>query len=149
MNAVAYKSKTLTAGLAMLFGTLGLHRFYLYGVRDRFGWAHIVGSACGLAGWGLLVTSELHSLAGWVLTILGAISLFSAFLAAIVYGLRPDERWNAQFNPRAATQSRSGWIAVIIVSLSLFVGAMLMMVGFAVAFQTYFEIHDTPNRLSQ
>lgn len=149
MNAVAYKSKTLTAGLAMLFGTLGLHRFYLYGMRDRFGWAHIVGSACGVAGWGLLVTSELHSLAGWILTILGAISLFSAFLAAIVYGLRPDERWNAQFNTHVADKSRSGWIAVIIVCVSLFVGAMLMMVGFAVAFQTYFETHDTPNRLSQ
>ncbi|AJC21803.1 TM2 domain-containing protein [Pandoraea pulmonicola] len=149
MNAVAYKSKTLTAGLAMLFGTIGLHRFYLYGLRDRFGWAHIVGSACGIAGWGLLVTSELRSPAGWVLTILGAISLFSAFLAAIVYGLRPDERWNAQFNPSARQKSRSGWTAVIIVAVSLFVGAMLMMVGFAVAFQTYFETHDTPNRLSQ
>ncbi|WP_353190104.1 hypothetical protein [Pandoraea pnomenusa] len=149
MNAVAYKSKTLTAGLAMLFGTLGLHRFYLYGLRDRFGWAHLVGSACGVAGWGLLVTSELRSPAGWALTILGAISLFSAFLAAIVYGLRPDERWNAQFNSGAQHKSRSGWTAVIIVAISLFVGAMLMMSGFAVAFQTYFETHDTPNRLSQ
>ncbi|VVE04681.1 membrane protein [Pandoraea eparura] len=149
MNAVAYKSKTLTAGLAMLFGTLGLHRFYLYGPRDRFGWAHIVGSACGVAGWGLLVTSDLQSPAGWGLTILGGISLFSAFLAAIVYGLRPDERWDAQFNADTQRKSRSGWIAVIIVSLSLFVGAMLLMVGLAVAFQTYFETHDTPNRLSQ
>ncbi|MBN4665514.1 hypothetical protein HUS70_13125 [Pandoraea nosoerga] len=149
MNAVAYKSKTLTAGLAMLFGTLGLHRFYLYGLRDRFGWAHVVGSACGVAGWGLLVTSELRSPAGWVLAILGAISLFSAFLAAIVYGLRPDERWDAQFNTSAHRKSRSGWTAVIIVAVSLFVGAMLMMVGLAVAFQTYFETHDTPNRLSQ
>lgn len=149
MSALTHKSKTLTAGLAMLFGTLGLHRFYLYGLRDPFGWAHIVGSACGVAGWGLLVTSELSSTAGWVLTILGAISLFSAFLAAIVYGLRPDERWDQQFNPGATNRSRSGWTAVIIVSVSLFVGAMLMMVGFAVAFQTYFETHDTPNRLSQ
>lgn len=149
MIAVAHKSKTLTAGLAMLFGTLGLHRFYLYGVRDRFGWAHIVGSACGVAGWGLLVTSDLTSEMGWVLTILGGISLFSAFLAAIVYGLRPDERWDAQFNPGAPRSTPSGWIAVIIVSLSLFVGAMLLMVGLAVSFQTYFETHDTPNRLSQ
>ena len=149
MNAVAYKSKTLTAGLAMLFGTLGLHRFYLYGLRDRFGWAHVVGSACGLAGWGLLVTSDLRSPAGWGLTILGAISLFSAFLTAIVYGLRPDERWNAQFNLHTQRKSRSGWTAVIIVSVSLFVGAMLLMIGFAVAFQTYFETHETPNRLSQ
>lgn len=133
----------------MLFGTLGLHRFYLYGMRDRFGWAHIVGSACGVAGWGLLVTSDLGSTAGWVLTIIGAVSLFSAFLAAIVYGLRPDDRWDAQFNPGAAHRMRSGWTAIIIVSLSLFIGAMLLMVGFAVSFQTYFEAHDTPNRLSQ
>ena len=33
-----------TAGLAFLLGSLGAHRFYLYGARDAFGWAHVVGT---------------------------------------------------------------------------------------------------------
>src|SRR5581483_5454292 len=36
-----FRSKTFTALLAFLFGTLGAHRFYLYGWRDLFGWAHV------------------------------------------------------------------------------------------------------------
>ncbi|GAB3630252.1 membrane protein [Pandoraea terrae] len=149
MTAAVHKSKTLTAGLAFLLGPLGAHRFYLYGLRDGFGWAHLAGSAMGVAGWGLLVTSELQSIPGWVLTICGAVSLFSAFLAAIVYGLRPDARWDAQFNPGTTHPTRSGWTAVIIVICALFIGAMLMMSGLAIGFQTYFEATMPANRLSQ
>jgi hypothetical protein len=34
----AMKSKTLAAWLAFLGGPIGLHRFYLYGLGDRWGW---------------------------------------------------------------------------------------------------------------
>lgn len=133
-----FKSKTLTALLACVGGSLGLHRFYLYGKRDLFGWLHLLGGLLGLAGLVLLTASQLGSLLGWVLVLPGDISLLAGFLSALVYGLRPDDKWNAQFNP-GGTPSRSGWIVVLIVILSLFVGASVLMGGLALCFQTYFE----------
>ena len=92
-----FRSKTLTAGLAFLFGYIGLHRFYLYGMRDKYGWAHIVGIVLGAFGYLLLAQTERASILGWVLSFPGAASLLAAFLSAIVYGLRPDAKWDAQF----------------------------------------------------
>jgi TM2 domain-containing membrane protein YozV len=143
-------SKTLTAAFAFLLGGLGAHRFYLYGLRDAFGWAHIAGTLLGIPGVALLVESARTSTLGWVLSIPGAISLLTAFLSAIVYGLRPDQKWDAQFNAGSDKHSRSGWTVVFIVIFSLFIGAMLLMAGLALAFQTYFESQvDTTKSLSQ
>jgi len=139
INPPPFKSKTLTALLACVGGSLGLHRFYLYGKRDLFGWLHLLGGLLGLAGLVLLTGSQLNSLTGWLLAGIGDISLLAGFLAAIVYGLRPDEKWNAQFNPGGGMVSDSGWIVVLIVILSLFVGACVLMGGLAFGFQTYFE----------
>lgn len=134
-----FRSKTITAALAFLLGSLGAHRFYLYGKRDIFGWAHILGTLIGIPGVMLLVASERASILGWVLAFLGAVSLLAAFLAAIVYGLRPDEKWDAQFNAHTQRKSRSGWTVVFIVIFSLLIGAFLLMTGLAISFQTYFE----------
>jgi TM2 domain-containing membrane protein YozV len=134
-----FKSKTATAGLAFLFGWLGAHRFYLYGVRDKFAWLHPLGAILGLIGARLLAQSELASVTGWVLAIIGAATLLAAFLAAIVYGLRPDPKWDAQFNAGTGRQNHSGWTVVLIVILTLFIGASLLMGGLAQMFTTYFE----------
>ncbi|QQC63910.1 NINE protein [Paraburkholderia ginsengisoli] len=134
-----FRSKTLTAALAFLLGSLGAHRFYLYGKRDIFGWAHLLGTLIGIPGVMLLVASERASILGWVLAFFGAVSLLAAFLAAIVYGLRPDQRWDAQFNAQTQRKSRSGWTVVFVVIFSLLIGAFLLMTGLALSFQTYFE----------
>jgi TM2 domain-containing membrane protein YozV len=134
-----FRSKTLTAALAFFFGSLGAHRFYLYGKRDVYGWAHVFFTLLGIPGVLLLVASERASVLGWILAVPGAISLFAAFLAAIVYGLRPDEKWDAQFNAHTQQHSRSGWTVIFVVIFSLFIGAMLLMTGLALSFQTYFE----------
>ena len=34
------KSKTLATWIALVGGSLGLHRFYLFGLRDAWGWLH-------------------------------------------------------------------------------------------------------------
>jgi uncharacterized membrane protein len=87
----------------------------------------------------LLVASERSSILGWVLAFPGAVSLLAAFLAAIVYGLRPDEKWDRQFNAHTQRQSRSGWTVIFVVIFSLLIGAFLLMTGLAISFQTYFE----------
>ncbi|SMG15859.1 NINE protein [Paraburkholderia susongensis] len=134
-----FRSKTITAALAFFFGSLGAHRFYLYGARDIYGWAHLIGTLIGIPGAMLLVATERASMLGWALATLGAISLLAAFLAAIVYGLRPDEKWDAQFNAHTQRKSRSGWTVIFIVIFSLLIGAFLLMSGLAISFQTYFE----------
>jgi TM2 domain-containing membrane protein YozV len=134
-----FRSKTLTAALAFLFGSIGLHRFYLYGMRDKYGWAHIVGIVLGAFGFLMLAQSERTSLLGWVLVFPGAISLLAAFLSALVYGLRPDAKWDAQFNAHTGRESRSGWTVIFVVIFSLLFGAFLLMTGLALTFQTYFE----------
>jgi TM2 domain-containing membrane protein YozV len=134
-----FRSKTLTAALAFFFGSLGAHRFYLYGFRDVFGWAHLIGTIIGVPGVLLLVVTQRAATVGWWLAVPGAVSLFAAFLAAIVYGLRPDQKWDAQFNAQAGRHSRSGWAVIFVVIFSLFFGAFLLMSGLALAFQTYFE----------
>ncbi|QIE24616.1 hypothetical protein SBC1_25430 [Caballeronia sp. SBC1] len=134
-----FRSKTLTAALAFFLGSIGAHRFYLYGLRDKFGWAHIAGILLGVAGYLLLAATERASILGWVLVVPGAISLLAAFLSAIVYGLRPDEKWDAQFNPQTAQHSESGWAVIFVVIFALLFGAFLLMAGLAVTFQTYFE----------
>ena len=137
--AARFRSKTLTALLAFLLGSVGAHRFYLYGRRDAWGWAHVVGTALGIPGVVMLIASHRTSALGWVLAVAGAASLLAAFLAAIVYGLRPDEKWDGQFNAGLARRSRSGWGVVFVVIFSLFIGALGLMAGLAVTFQTYFE----------
>ncbi|MGF6777989.1 NINE protein [Paraburkholderia sp. GAS334] len=134
-----FRSKTITAALAFFFGSLGAHRFYLYGMRDVYGWAHLLGTLIGIPGYMLLAATERASTLGWILVFPGAISLLAAFLAAIVYGLRPDEKWDAQFNAQTGKQSRSGWTVIFIVIFSLLIGAFLLMTGLALSFQTYFE----------
>jgi TM2 domain-containing membrane protein YozV len=134
-----FRSKTLTAALAFLFGSLGAHRFYLYGIRDICGWAHLLGTLIGIPGVMLLVATERASILGWVLATIGTVSVFAAFLAALVYGLRPDQKWDAQFNARTQRKSRSGWTVIFVVIFSLLIGAFLLMTGLALGFQTYFE----------
>lgn len=148
-TASKFRSKTVAALLAFLFGSLGAHRFYLYGPRERFAWLHIVATALGVLGLAWVLGSRGTSALGWVFAVIGAVSLFAAFLTAIVYGLRPDAKWDAQFNAAANRQSRSGWAVVFIVIFSLFVGASLLMGGMAVSFQTYFQsqmgsVHPLP-----
>lgn len=138
-NSSRFRSKTLTAALAFFFGSIGAHRFYLYGPRDVWGWAHLLGTVIGIPGFLLLVATQRESALGWSLALPGAVSLLAAFLAAIVYGLRPDEKWDAQFNAQAGRRSRSGWTVIFIVIFSLLIGAFLLMTGLALSFQTYFE----------
>jgi TM2 domain-containing membrane protein YozV len=134
-----FRSKTLTAALALFFGSIGAHRFYLYGLRDKFGWAHIVGILLGAGGYALLAATDRASILGWFLAVPGAASLLAAFLSAIVYGLRPDDKWDAQFNEGTGQHSQSGWTVIFVVIFALFIGAVLLMSGLALTFQTYFE----------
>ena len=88
----------------------------------------------------LLNTSPESSAAAWVLIVLGFIALEASWLSTIVFGLRPDEKWDAQFNPGIAEdqRSQSGWLVILTVIFSLVLGAGVMMTFLAIAFEQFF-----------
>ncbi len=137
----AVKSKTLATWAAFLGGPLGLHRFYLHGLGDLWGWLHPFPTLIGL--WGIRRVEEfgLDDHLSWVLIPVLGFTIAATMLQAIVYGLTPDERWHARHNPGlpANAAPASGWGAVIGVALSLMVGATVLMSTIAFSGQRYFE----------
>jgi len=92
------RSKTLATWLALLGGPMGVHRFYLHGLSDVWGWLHPVPTLLG--AWGLRRVTEFgqdDQLAWLLIPILGFM-VAGTMLQAIVYGLMPDERWHARHN---------------------------------------------------
>ena len=136
------RSKTLATWIALVGGSLGLHRFYLHGRRDAWGWLHL--PAFALGAWGVQRALERgqDDELSWLLIPLLGIVISAAMLAAIVHGLTPDERWNERWNPRhdgATHPRRSGWGAVIGVVLALFLGSGVLMATLAFSAQRFFE----------
>lgn len=120
------KSKTIATWLAFLGGSVGAHRFYLYGRHDVWAWLHGVPTAIGLVGvWRMTHLGQDDQLA-WLLVPLLGLMLSSTQLQAILYGLMPDERWDARFNGGRPSRP-AGWLTVVGVGLSLMIGAGVLM----------------------
>lgn len=132
------KHKAVATWLALLGGVFGLHRFYLHGLKDRWGWAFPLPTLLGLAGVQRMEHLGQDDRLAWVLIPLLGLSLVAALLGGIVYGLTPDERWNERFNG-GSPASTGGWPAVIGVVLCLFIGGTSLMATIAFSAQRYFE----------
>ena len=141
-----YKSKTLATWLALLTGSLGLHRFYLHGFKDVLGWLHPWPTLAGLHGVLRMLAYGQDDRLSWVLVPLLGLMLAQAMLFAILYGLTPDEQWNARFNATSERQHRTGWAAVIGVVAALMVCAGVLMVTIAFGMQRYFEVQSEEAR---
>lgn len=133
-----YKSKTLATWIALIGGSVGLHRFYLHGLGDRWGWLFIWPSLVGLYGVQRMRQLGADDHAAWVMIPLLGLMLSISMLSAIVYGLTPDEQWNARFNP-AGPAHHMGWATVIGVVVALVLGAGVLMATLAFSAQRYFE----------
>ena len=134
----SYKSKTLATWIALIGGSFGLHCFYLYGLKDRWGWLFIAPTLVGLYGVQRMRELGADDHVAWVLIPFLGLTLVSAMLTGLVLGLTPDEQWNARFNP-SGPQHRTGWLTVIGVVLSLVIGAAVLMATLAFSGQRYFE----------
>jgi hypothetical protein len=132
------KSKTAATWLAFLGGSLGLHRLYLYGLRDALGWLHVLPASLGVYGVMRMVELGQDDQVAWVLIPLLGLVLAGSMLCAIRYGLTPDERWDARHNPGApVTPTR--WGPVLGVVLALLLGASALMATIAFGGQRFFE----------
>ncbi len=132
------KSKTLATWIALIGGSFGLHRFYLHGFRDVCGWLYPLPSLLGL--YGILRVQHLGQddhLAWALIPVLG-LAVSSAMLSALVYGLMPDDKWDARHNA-GHRSTPAGWAAVFGVVLALAVGATVLISTIAFSGQRFFE----------
>ncbi len=133
-----YKSKTLATWIALVGGSLGLHRFYLGGFRDLRGWLFPLPTLVGLIGVRRMAEFGQDDRLAWLLIPILGLMLSGAMLTAIVYGLMPDEKWNQRHNPGGPAHA-SGWGVVFGVILALLLGAGILMATIAFTGQRFFE----------
>lgn len=147
------KNKTIAAWLAFVGGPLGLHRFYLHGLGDLWGWMLPVPTALGLYGIQRVQDFGLDDPWSWVLIPLLGFTVAGCALTAIVYGLMTREAWNARHNPGAEELQPAGgtsWLTIAAVVLSLLIGTTVLMASIVFSFQRYFEYQvEEGRRISQ
>jgi hypothetical protein len=106
--SMRYRSKTLAAWLALLFGGVGAHWFYLVGARR---------------------------LRPWVYLVLFPLSCVVGCAEAIRFGLMPDARWHARYNPGQEDLPGAGGLAVTAAVLGLGLGATSAIALLAILIQ--------------
>lgn len=147
MEVPHHRSKTLATWLAVIGGSLGLHRLYLRGFRDVLAWLHPLPTGIGLLG--VLRMRELgqDDVLSWLLIPVLGLMIAQSMLCAIVYGLTPDEKWDARHNPGRAPRA-TGWGPVLGVIVALLLGAGVLMGTIAFGGQKFFEwqLSQTPAR---
>ena len=124
-----HKNKTLATLLALLFGSIGLHRFYLHGRRDVWGWLHF--ATLPLSAMLVLGNPDaplIFSAGPLVLSVL------AGFLETLVIGVMPDEKWDARHNAGSGKQSDTGWPVPLMLVLALAIGATALIAAIARTF---------------
>ncbi len=125
MMTVQHKNKTIATLLALILGGLGIHRFYLCGPKDPWAWVHL----CTLP-----VSAALLLNIGqpWIFAANPfTVSVLAGFIAALVIGLTPDDKWDTHYNPGSGQQSQSGWPVVLLLILTLGIGATALFAAIA------------------
>jgi hypothetical protein len=135
------KNKTVATWLAFLLGQTGIHRIYLYGINDLWAWVHPLVAAIGWYGVYRVREFGQDDQVAWLLVPVLGFLLAATALSAIYYGLSSMEKWNAAHNPQQldAPAGQTNWLVIIAVSLSLLMGATVLMSSIAFSFQRYFE----------
>jgi hypothetical protein len=136
------KNKTLATWLSFLGGPLGLHRFYMFGLRDSWGWVKAMLSFLGLYGFERADTMGLDDPLSWFLLPILGLTIAASALNALSWGLMSVENWNSHFNPDTeanAPAGRTNWLTVIALVLSMMVGTTALLSSLAYSFQRYFE----------
>lgn len=131
-------SKTVATWAAVLGGVLGLHRFYLRGLRDPWGWVHAIVTFIGAMGALRMREFGVDDAAAWWLLPWLGLSIAVAMLWAIVFGLTPDEKWAQRHHPQTGVVP-TGWAPVLGVILALMLGATALMATVAFVAQHIFE----------
>ena len=124
-----HKNKTIATLLAATLGSLGAHRFYLFGKGDQFAWLHLLSLPISL-----LLTNLLFHLPLLITMSPWALSLLIGMFTALVLGLKPDEKWDAQYNSDSNQTSDSTWPLALILVLTMAFGAFVLIFVLARSF---------------
>jgi TM2 domain-containing membrane protein YozV len=119
--AAAHKNKTVATLLALLLGGFGIHRFYLKPGADRIGLLHL----CCLPVTGILYGAVKPHPFYIVLPLL--VSYIVGFVEALVIGLTPDEKWDAQYNAHSGQQTHSNWVLVLLLVVTMLVATTVLI----------------------
>ena len=130
---ITHKNKTLTTFIATVFGSIGLHRFYLNGGKDMWGWLHFVTLPLSILALMLWPAQQKMFLLALLL-----ISALIAILEALVTGLTPDERWDAEHNAGSGKKSESSWLIAVILVFTVGAGAIGLIGTIARTFDLLF-----------
>jgi TM2 domain-containing membrane protein YozV len=126
MMISSHKNKTFAALLAFVTGGLGIHRFYLYGRKDIWAWLHLSTLPISAAILSLGTKQPVIFTASPLI-----LSMLVAFIETLVIGLTPDDKWDARHNHGSGLQSRSGWPVVLLLILTLGIGATALFAAIA------------------
>jgi hypothetical protein len=147
------KNKTLTVWLAVLGGSMGLHRFYLRGLGDWIGWLHPIAAALGWWGVERVQAYGQDDQLSWVLIPFLGASIAVGCLVGIVYALSDRAKWNGWFNPGVDGESTAGgtnWLTIGALVLALLLGTTAFMGSLAFGIQHYFEYQvEEARKISQ
>ena len=149
---MALKNKTLATWLAFIFGQLGLHRLYLFGLKDKLAWLHPVLAAIGWYGVFRVRKFGQDDQLAWLLVPVLGFLLAGTAITAIYYGLSSLEKWNTAHNPQQidAPAGQTNWLVMIAVIFSLLMGATVLMSSIAFSFQRFFEYQiEEAKKISQ
>lgn len=118
--STSHKNKTAATFLALILGSVGVHRFYLRGSLDKLGLLHL--ASLPIAG----LVYGLAPEANWFFKILPlVVSGIVGIIEALVIGLTDDEKFDAAFNPGSGRQSQSTWILAVLLVCTMLTGATM------------------------
>ncbi|HSI56325.1 MAG TPA: hypothetical protein VLA16_02135 [Ideonella sp.] len=135
------RSKTAATWLAIVGGVLGLHRFYLHGLRDPAGWLFPLPTLVGWVGVQRMQSLGQDDMLSWLLIPFGGLAVSAAMLSAILIGLTPDDKWAARYpaGDAAEAPATTAWAPIFGVVLALLIGGAALMGTIAFGGQKYFE----------
>lgn len=119
-----HKSKTIAALLAAVLGVFGAHWWYL---GRRKAWVLTI-TTCVLFALSNFYPVWWDSPPFLILII----PLTAGYIEALIFALRPDEVFDAKYNPLSGRVNTTGWGPVIVAILTTLLGGTVMVFGIAV-----------------
>ena len=142
------RSKSVATWLALVVGSLGVHRWYVQGLSDKLAWLHPWPTLLGLLGVHRMLRLGQDDRLAWLLIPLLGLMISQSMLVAIVYALTPDDKWDARYN-QGRPLNDTGWLPVLGAVLALLIGGTVLMGTIAFSGQRFFEWQLDGRRASQ
>jgi hypothetical protein len=120
---VRHRSKAAAAWLACLLGVFGAHWWY---VGRPKAWLFTAFSVS------MLVLAQFYPV-WWdnPAFLILIIPVTEGYIEALVFALKPDEWFDARYNPNSGRVNRTGWNAVLAAIATTFFGGTVLVFGIA------------------